>query len=185
MLNAARSLRQAAQTDPLPAIPALWKLNERFQVRRGELVMIAGIPNSGKSAFVLWWVASLNLPTLYFSADNGPHTTLTRLLSYVTQTDSHAITEDLDDEVTGKQVEAEYLQELAASPLNFCFDGALDLNDITDMNCTEANIFDQRPDPKYATGAITHLSEIRKLRRREESGIRSRLPLKARASSSR
>ena len=36
-----------------------------------------------------------------------------------------------------------------------------DLNDITDMNCTEANIFDRRPDQKYATGAITHLSEIK------------------------
>ena len=36
-----------------------------------------------------------------------------------------------------------------------------DLADITDMNCTEANIFDQRPDPTYGTGAITHLSAIK------------------------
>lgn len=36
-----------------------------------------------------------------------------------------------------------------------------DLNNVTDMSCTEANIFDRRPDPKYATGAITHLSEIK------------------------
>jgi hypothetical protein len=36
-----------------------------------------------------------------------------------------------------------------------------DLANITDMNCTEANIFDQRPDPTYATGAITHLSPIK------------------------
>jgi hypothetical protein len=36
-----------------------------------------------------------------------------------------------------------------------------DLNDITDRNCTEANIFDQRPDPTYGTGAITHLSAIK------------------------
>ena len=36
-----------------------------------------------------------------------------------------------------------------------------DLANITDMNCTEANIFDQRPDQTYATGAITHLSPIR------------------------
>jgi hypothetical protein len=36
-----------------------------------------------------------------------------------------------------------------------------DLNDITDRNCTEANIFDQRPDPTYGTGAITHLSPIK------------------------
>ena len=36
-----------------------------------------------------------------------------------------------------------------------------DLNNITDMNCTEANVFDQRPDQTYATGAITHLSPIK------------------------
>jgi hypothetical protein len=36
-----------------------------------------------------------------------------------------------------------------------------DLAKITDMNCTEANVFDQRPDQTYATGAITHLSPIR------------------------
>jgi hypothetical protein len=35
-----------------------------------------------------------------------------------------------------------------------------DLSDIKDTNCTEANIFDERPDPKYATGAITNLSTI-------------------------
>ncbi len=36
----------------------------------------------------------------------------------------------------------------------------LDLKSITDKTCTEANIFDERPDPKFGTGAITHLSPI-------------------------
>ncbi len=31
---------------------------------------------------------------------------------------------------------------------------------ITDKSCYEANIFDQRPDPKYGTGAIVHLAAI-------------------------
>ncbi len=31
---------------------------------------------------------------------------------------------------------------------------------ITDKSCYEANIFDQRPDPKYGTGAIVHLAPI-------------------------
>ena len=38
-----------------------------------------------------------------------------------------------------------------------------DLNNITDHSCTEANIFDQRPDPTYGTGAITHLSPIKNM----------------------
>jgi 3-keto-disaccharide hydrolase len=31
---------------------------------------------------------------------------------------------------------------------------------ITDRSCYEANIFDQRPDPTYGTGAITHLVAV-------------------------
>jgi hypothetical protein len=33
-------------------------------------------------------------------------------------------------------------------------------NVITDENCYEANIFDQRPDPSYATGAIVKVAKV-------------------------
>ena len=33
-------------------------------------------------------------------------------------------------------------------------------NRITDENCYEANIFDQRPDPTYATGAIVKVAPV-------------------------
>jgi hypothetical protein len=36
----------------------------------------------------------------------------------------------------------------------------LDAKKITDRTCYEANIFDQRPDPSYGTGAITRYIEI-------------------------
>jgi Domain of Unknown Function (DUF1080) len=32
--------------------------------------------------------------------------------------------------------------------------------EVTDRNCYEANIFDQRPDPKYATGAVVNFAAI-------------------------
>jgi Domain of Unknown Function (DUF1080) len=35
-----------------------------------------------------------------------------------------------------------------------------DLKNITDKTCYEANIFDQRPDPTYGTGAIVHIAPI-------------------------
>ena len=35
-----------------------------------------------------------------------------------------------------------------------------DPKNITDKSCYEANIFDQRPDPTYGTGAITHLAAV-------------------------
>lgn len=36
-------------------------------------------------------------------------------------------------------------------------------NEITDKSCYEANIFDQRPDPSYGTGAIVHFAKIEKM----------------------
>jgi hypothetical protein len=35
-----------------------------------------------------------------------------------------------------------------------------DLNKITDKTCYEANIYDQRPDPSFGTGAIMHLAKV-------------------------
>jgi hypothetical protein len=35
-----------------------------------------------------------------------------------------------------------------------------DPNKITDENCYEANIFDQRPDPSYGTGAIVKVAKV-------------------------
>ena len=35
-----------------------------------------------------------------------------------------------------------------------------DRDNITDRNCYEANIFDQRPDPSYGTGAIVHIAAV-------------------------
>ncbi|MGB5082634.1 MAG: DUF1080 domain-containing protein [Burkholderiales bacterium] len=35
-----------------------------------------------------------------------------------------------------------------------------DLNKVTDRTCYEANIFDERKDPKYGTGAIVHISPV-------------------------
>lgn len=35
-----------------------------------------------------------------------------------------------------------------------------DIKNLTDKTCYEANIFDQRPDPTYGTGAIVHLSPV-------------------------
>jgi hypothetical protein len=39
----------------------------------------------------------------------------------------------------------------------------LDAKKITDRTCYEANIFDQRPDPSYGTGAITRYIEINQM----------------------
>lgn len=35
-----------------------------------------------------------------------------------------------------------------------------DASRITDRNCYEANVFDQRPDPSFGTGAIVHIAPV-------------------------
>lgn len=35
-----------------------------------------------------------------------------------------------------------------------------DIKNLTDRTCYEANVFDQRPDPTFGTGAIVHLSPV-------------------------
>ena len=56
-----------------------------------------------------------------------------------------------------------------------------DIKNLTDRLCYEANIFDQRPDPTYGTGAITHLAQYLRCRRPAESGTHSTLRSRARA----
>lgn len=147
MLTAARSLRKAAAAEPLPDLPALWRLTQAgIQLRRGELCMLVGVPNAGKSAFALWWAAALNLPTLYFSADTSAHTTLTRLLSYTTQTERRSIASDLDDEDIGVRMEQEYSDTLKGSNLQFVFDGSLTLKQVTAELNAYVEIFDEWPE---------------------------------------
>ena len=147
MLTASRSLRKAAAAEPLPGVAALWRLtNDGVCVRKGELVMVVGVPNSGKSAFILWWVASLKLPTLYFSADNNAHTTVTRLLSFTTQTVRRDIESELDDQETGSIMEQQYSDSLKNSSLQFVFDGSLTLKQVTAELNAYVEIYDEWPE---------------------------------------
>ena len=131
----------------MPDLPALWRLTQAgIQLRRGELVMLVGIPNSGKSAFALWWTAALNLPTLFFSADTSAHDTLTRLLSYTTQTNRRDIVSDLDDNDIGEVMEVQYSESLKDSNLQFVFDGSLTLKQITAELNAYVEIFDEWPE---------------------------------------
>lgn len=147
MLSAARSLAKAATTEPLPSLEALKYLtNDGVVVRRGELVMITAIPNVGKSLFSLYWIAALNLPTLCFSADNSAHTTMTRYLAYANQLDRRAVEEDLDDPELGDVLETSYMESLRDSNIEFCFDGSLTMDDITQELSAYVELYDEWPE---------------------------------------
>ena len=82
-LDVFRSLRKGiSDAVELPRVPAFKDLYAHgFMPRRGQVIMIAGRSGHQKSGFALFWVASMRLPTLYFSADMSPYTAGVRLAS--------------------------------------------------------------------------------------------------------
>lgn len=82
------TLTQAAQRNKHGAalLPDLWPaLAERsIRFRRGQVTMIAGAPNAGKSLIALNYAVLAKVPTLYISADTDAYTTAIRAAALVT-----------------------------------------------------------------------------------------------------
>ena len=69
--------------EPLPTVfQSLEDKGTRFL--RGQLVLVAAGPGTGKSAFVLTMALKARVPTLYFSADSDAFIQLTRMVSITT-----------------------------------------------------------------------------------------------------
>jgi len=82
------SLTQAAakSTNDYQLLPDLFPslANEGIRFRRGQLTMIAGQPNAGKSLIALWMAVQMKVPTLYISADTDAYTTSIRAAAMIT-----------------------------------------------------------------------------------------------------
>lgn len=96
-------------------------------MRRGHLSMIAGISNSGKSAFVEWLAAETNVPTLYFSADQDAWTSITRLGSILTGQATNAVAAAIAEDGPASDY---YNTQLKDSNLHFVFDSNPSLEDV-------------------------------------------------------
>ena len=57
--------------------------NEGIRFRRGQLTMIAGAPNAGKSLLGLHFAVHMQVPTLYISADTDAYTTAIRAAAMI------------------------------------------------------------------------------------------------------
>lgn len=86
MLTPTRSLSLNSEAGrPLPEVPAFAALYKKgVRPRHGEFIMVAGRSGSQKSGFALFWVAQMNLRTLYFSADMSAFTASSRLACTMT-----------------------------------------------------------------------------------------------------
>jgi KaiC/GvpD/RAD55 family RecA-like ATPase len=124
------TIRQAAvqhldEPQLLPDLfPSMQKEGIRF--RRGQVTMIAGQPNSGKSLLALFYGVKAEVPTLYISADTDAYTTSIRAAAIIT---GHQQTTIEDSLKTDGNVF--YMNELASlRHIEFSFDPSPTLDDI-------------------------------------------------------
>ncbi|MEW1959803.1 AAA family ATPase [Kineococcus sp. NPDC059986] len=96
--------------------------------KRGQMVLLTGMPKAGKSLLGLWWVHKMGLPTLYVSADMDSHEAMTRLSATVTGTPSDQVAEHLL-----QQGGPEFYQDAVRdSQIQWVFDSAPTLWDLAD-----------------------------------------------------
>ncbi|WP_267796730.1 AAA family ATPase [Streptomyces sp. H27-H5] len=120
MLTPGRSLTLHAEAGrELPRIAAFEALyNIGCRPRQGEVIMIAGRSGTQKSGLALFWVAQMNLPTLYFSADMSAFTASSRLASMATGDTTEMVEAGM---AAGGRYRQEYLSALAGSRITFSF----------------------------------------------------------------
>ncbi len=118
MLTARRAFAlNVKSSPPLPSVPELAPLwNWGIKPRRGQVIMVAGRSGSQKSGFVLFWVAQMGLPTLYFSGDMTPFEATSRLASMVTAEPP----EEIESKMLGPDRE-HYLRSLEDIKIRFSF----------------------------------------------------------------
>ena len=80
--------------------------------------MIAGRSGTQKSGFALYWVAQMNLPSLYFSADMSAFTASSRLASMATGDTTEMVEAGMK---AGGKHRDRYLNALADSNITFSF----------------------------------------------------------------
>ena len=128
-----RSLTQSVvrTADSGQPLPMPWSTVARAGVsfRRGQVSLLAGPPNGGKSLLALNYALAAGVPTLYFSADTDEWTTMVRAAARLSGDSTAQVEARLNSEGGGEQVRrllrgAEHVQ--------FCFDPSPTRDDIAD-----------------------------------------------------
>lgn len=107
---------------------------------RGQLVLVAAGPGTGKSAFVLTQVLKCGVPCLYFSADSDAFTQLTRAISILNgwslEQSTLAVLEDRLDDIE---------QQLTTVPLRFNYDASPSLESIESTVAAWFEVYEDFP----------------------------------------
>jgi predicted ATP-dependent serine protease len=127
MLTLAQATTKNQQSAQL--LPDLFTVlaHDGVRFRRGQVTMIAGQPNSGKSLLALFYAVKSNVPTLYISADTDSYTTAIRAAACLT---GHTI-QTVEEAFSSGNGYDFYVDELASlKHLQFSFDPSPTLDDI-------------------------------------------------------
>lgn len=111
--------------------------------------MVAGMPGSQKSGFALWLIAKWRKRTLYFSADQDEHETITRLAGVLTGHSVDAVSRGIKAGAEGY-----YLEQIDELPIQFCFDSAPSLEDIHEELMAYVELYDEWPELIVVDNAI-------------------------------
>ncbi|MEU7643374.1 AAA family ATPase [Streptomyces huasconensis] len=144
MLTPARSLTLHAESGrELPRIDAFESLyNLGCRPRHGEVIMIAGRSGTQKSGLALYWVAQMNLPTLYFSADMSAFTASSRLASMMTGDTTTMVEAGM---AAGGRYRQEYLDALAHLNLTFSFGSPITWRAVDEELEAYVELWDEHP----------------------------------------
>lgn len=128
-VSALKALHRAKETgEPIPLPGALHEVEQRGgRFRTGHVVVIAGASNSGKSSLALFIAGESGVPTMYFSADQDPWLSITKLAGILSDVPSLDVARDL---AAGDDATLRYRELLAGSPVHFVFDPSPTLEDI-------------------------------------------------------
>jgi hypothetical protein len=103
----------------LPRIAAFEDLYKAgVRPRQGQVIMIAGRSGTQKSGLAMFYVAEMNLPTLYFSADMSPFTASSRLACMATNHTTEQVEAGM---AAGGKHRQRYIDALAGSRITFSF----------------------------------------------------------------
>lgn len=121
--------RELLQGEPIPErFPTLTQHGIVF--RRGQTVMIAGMPGGGKSLLALDLVVHAGVPALYFSADSDEVTVTARCAAMLTGGQVSQVEHQLNNKTADNKEILEALRQL--DHVRFCWDTAPTLANIND-----------------------------------------------------
>lgn len=144
MWSPRQATKAAKAGEPLPQLGALGGLYaEGHNFHKGDVIMVAGLPGSAKTMFMLWAAEQFGVSALYLSCDSDAATMTSRLGAMLT---GYPASKVRDEMTSDDQARDYYGDVMSTSQLTFCFDSNPSVADIEDELSAYVELHDRFPD---------------------------------------